>query len=69
MADAAKREKKIKILSNVCLLSTLCVLFTHMRAPEQNRWRFCFFPSFLHLEDDLAAGFDLKKEIQVNTIR
>lgn len=62
-----KERRKIKISSNVSLLSK-CVLFTHMRATEQNRWRFCWFLSFSHLEDDLAAGFDLKKEIQVNTI-
>lgn len=63
-----KERKKMKISSNVCLLSKLCVLFTHMRATEQNGWRFCSFLSFSHLKDDLAAGLDLKKEIQVNTI-
>lgn len=58
----------MNISRNVCLLSKLYVLFTHMRATEKNRWRFCSLLSFLHLEDDLAAEFDLTKEIQVNTI-
>lgn len=44
-----QKEGKKKISSNVCLLSKLCVLFTNMRATEQNRWIFWLFLSFFTL--------------------
>lgn len=63
--NPAKREKKMKIASKVFSSGYVFCLLISKPQSKMGGDFVCFFLSFLHVKNNVAAGFDLKKGRQV----